>query len=105
LVGGGLSAIAVGTLLYPLTPFSPPQSAAVSAVIVTAGFFGGFVLLAIKRDLKAEDWGYVIEGHGGGLDRLDSITFAAPLFFHITRYWFSGDPRDNPAFEPGPLFG
>jgi phosphatidate cytidylyltransferase len=63
LVGGGLSAIAVGTLLYPLTPFSPPQSAAVSGVIVTAGFFGGFVLSAIKRDLKAKDWGYVIEGH------------------------------------------
>lgn len=90
LVGGGLSAIAVGTLLYPLTPFSPLQSAAVSAVIVTAGFFGGFVLSAIKRDLKAKDWGYVIEGHGGVLDRLDSITFAAPLFFHITRYWFAG---------------
>jgi phosphatidate cytidylyltransferase len=90
LVGGGLSAIAVGTILYPLTPFSPLQAAAVSTVIVIAGFFGGFVLSAIKRDLKAKDWGYVIEGHGGVLDRLDSITFAAPLFFHITRYWFTG---------------
>lgn len=89
LVGGGFSAIAVGTLLYPLTPFSALQSAAVSTMIVTAGFFGGFVLSAIKRDLKAKDWGYVIEGHGGVLDRLDSITFAAPLFFHITRYWFT----------------
>lgn len=89
LVGGGLSAIAVGTALYPLTPFSPLQAAAISAVIVVAGFFGGFVLSAIKRDLKAKDWGYVIEGHGGVLDRLDSITFAAPLFFHITRYWFT----------------
>jgi phosphatidate cytidylyltransferase len=89
LVGGGASAILVGTLLYPLTPFSPLQSAAVSTVIVVAGFFGGFVLSAIKRDLKAKDWGYVIEGHGGVLDRLDSITFAAPLFSHITRYWFT----------------
>ncbi|UVC10570.1 phosphatidate cytidylyltransferase [Rhizobium sp. TH2] len=90
LVGGGASAVLIGTLLYPLTPFSPLQAAGVSTVIVVAGFFGGFVLSAIKRDLKAKDWGYVIEGHGGVLDRLDSITFAAPLFFHITRYWFTG---------------
>ena len=89
LVGGGLSAIAVGTLLYPMTPFSPLQAAGVSTVIVTAGFFGGFVLSAIKRDLKAKDWGYIIEGHGGVLDRVDSLTFAAPLFFHVTRYWFT----------------
>lgn len=89
LVGGGLSAILVGTLLYRLTPFSPLQAAAVSTVIVVAGFFGGFVLSAIKRDLKAKDWGYIIEGHGGVLDRVDSLTFAAPLFFHVTRYWFT----------------
>jgi phosphatidate cytidylyltransferase len=89
LVGGGLSAILVGTLLHRMTPFSPLQAAAVSTVIVVAGFFGGFVLSAIKRDLKAKDWGYIIEGHGGVLDRVDSLTFAAPLFFHVTRYWFT----------------
>lgn len=89
LVGGGLSAILVGTLLHRMTPFSPSQAAAVSTVIVIAGFFGGFVLSAIKRDLKAKDWGYIIEGHGGVLDRVDSLTFAAPLFFHVTRYWFT----------------
>lgn len=89
LVGGGASAILVGVLLHRMTPFSPLQAGAISAVIVIAGFFGGFVLSAIKRDLKAKDWGYVIEGHGGVLDRMDSITFAAPLFFHITRYWFA----------------
>ena len=89
LVGGGLSAILVGTALHGMTPFSPLQAAAVSTVIVVAGFFGGFVLSAIKRDLKAKDWGYIIEGHGGVLDRVDSLTFAAPLFFHVTRYWFT----------------
>ena len=89
LVGGGLSAILVGTLLHRMTPFSPLEAAAVSTVIVVAGFFGGFVLSAIKRDLKAKDWGYIIEGHGGVLDRVDSLTFAAPLFFHVTRYWFT----------------
>jgi phosphatidate cytidylyltransferase len=89
LAGGGLSAILVGTLLHRMTPFSPLEAAAVSTVIVVAGFFGGFVLSAIKRDLKAKDWGYIIEGHGGVLDRVDSLTFAAPLFFHVTRYWFT----------------
>jgi phosphatidate cytidylyltransferase len=89
LIGGGLSAVLVGVLLHGLTPFSPWQAAGVSAVIVTAGFFGGFVLSAIKRDLGAKDWGYVIEGHGGVLDRIDSLTFAAPLFFHIVRYFWT----------------
>ena len=89
LAGGGLSASLVGTALHRMTPFSPLQAAAVSTVIVVAGFFGGFVLSAIKRDLKAKDWGYIIEGHGGVLDRVDSLTFAAPLFFHVTRYWFT----------------
>ena len=89
LIGGGLSAIIVGTLLHKMTPFTPLQAAGMSAVIVTAGFFGGFVLSAIKRDLNTKDWGYIIEGHGGVLDRVDSLTFAAPLFFHLTRYWFT----------------
>ena len=88
LVGGGASAIAVGTLLHGLTPFSPVQAAGMSAAIVVAGFFGGFVLSAVKRDLEAKDWGTLIEGHGGVLDRLDSITFSAPIFFHLVRYWF-----------------
>lgn len=89
LIGGGLTAIGIGVLLHGLTPFSPLQAAIVSTVIVTAGFFGGFVLSAIKRDLGAKDWGYVIEGHGGVLDRIDSLTFAAPIFFHIVRYFWT----------------
>lgn len=89
LVGGGAEAILIGTALYPLTPFSPLQSAGMATAIVIAGFFGGFVLSAVKRDLGAKDWGTPIEGHGGVLDRVDSITFSAPILFHLTRYWFS----------------
>jgi phosphatidate cytidylyltransferase len=89
LVGGGLSAILIGTALHGMTPFSPLQAAAMSAVIVIGGFFGGFVLSAIKRDLGVKDWGKTIAGHGGVLDRMDSVSFAAPLFFHLTRYWFA----------------
>lgn len=89
LLGGGLIAVAIGTGLFFITPFSPLQAAGMSGVIVVAGFLGGFVLSAIKRDLGVKDWGDMIEGHGGVLDRMDSVTFAAPLFFHLTRFWFT----------------
>jgi len=89
LVGGGLTAVLIGAILSGITPFSPLQAAAMSAVIVTGGFFGGFVLSAIKRDLGVKDWGRMIEGHGGILDRMDSVSFASPLFFHLTRYYFA----------------
>lgn len=89
LLGGGLTAIAVGTALHVVTPFTPLQAAGMSGLIVVFGFLGGFTLSAIKRDLGAKDWGRTIEGHGGVLDRLDSVSFAAPVFFHFTRYWFS----------------
>ncbi len=88
LVGGGALAVGVGTALYWATPFTPMQAAAMSAVIVMAGFFGGLALSAVKRSLGAKDWGQMIEGHGGMLDRLDSVCFAAPVFFHLCRYFF-----------------
>ena len=89
LVGGGLLAIGVGTALYWATPFAPWQAAMMSAAIVLAGFLGGLALSAVKRSLGAKDWGQMIEGHGGMLDRLDSVCFAAPVFFHLCRYYFS----------------
>ncbi|MBS0457639.1 MAG: phosphatidate cytidylyltransferase [Proteobacteria bacterium] len=88
LLGGGLSAIAIGTALYVITPFTPAQAAALSALIVATGFLGGLALSAAKRSLGAKDWGSMIEGHGGVLDRLDSVSFAAPVFFHACRYFF-----------------
>ena len=60
-----------------------------AAAIVLAGFFGGLVLSAVKRSLGAKDWGVMIEGHGGALDRMDSVTFAAPLFYHLVNYFFA----------------
>jgi phosphatidate cytidylyltransferase len=88
LVGGGALAVAVGTALYWATPFIALQAAAMFTVIVLAGFFGGLALSAVKRSLGAKDWGQMIEGHGGMLDRLDSVCFAAPVFFHLCRYFF-----------------
>ncbi|MBC2778716.1 phosphatidate cytidylyltransferase [Parasphingopyxis marina] len=89
LIGGGLSAIAVGAGLWWITPFTPLEAAGMAAAIVIAGFCGGIVLSAVKRSLGAKDWGTMIEGHGGALDRMDSVSFAAPLFFHLCNYFFA----------------
>jgi phosphatidate cytidylyltransferase len=87
-IGGGASATGVGAALWWITPFTPLQACGMAAVIVLAGFLGGLALSAVKRSLGAKDWGAMIEGHGGMLDRLDSVSFAAPVFFHLTRYFF-----------------
>ena len=88
-VGGVLSASAIGAGLSWATPFSPGQAAGLSLVITLMGFFGGLVMSAIKRDRKVKDYGSLIEGHGGVMDRIDSICFAAPVFFHVVRYGFT----------------
>ncbi len=89
LIIGGLAATGVGSALWWITPFSPVQAAGMAFAIVAAGALGGLVLSAVKRSLGAKDWGTMIEGHGGTLDRMDSVTFAAPLFFHLTNYFFA----------------
>jgi phosphatidate cytidylyltransferase len=52
------------------------------------GFFGGLVMSAIKRDRGVKDYGSMIEGHGGMMDRIDSLCFSAPVFFHLLRYFY-----------------
>jgi phosphatidate cytidylyltransferase len=89
LVGGGLTTTAVGGAMWWLTPFTWQQSLLMSFIIVVMGVLGGLTLSAVKRSLGAKDWGVMIEGHGGMLDRLDSVSFAAPIFFHLTRFFFS----------------
>jgi phosphatidate cytidylyltransferase len=88
LVGGVLTSTVVGAALWWITPFTPWQAALIALTINIMGFFGGFVMSAIKRDRGVKDWGAMIEGHGGMLDRVDSISFSAPIFFHIVRYWW-----------------
>lgn len=88
-IGGILSASLIGAALWWATPFTPLQSAAMSLAITLMGFAGGLVMSAIKRDRGVKDYGTLIEGHGGVMDRIDSICFAAPVFFHLTRYFFT----------------
>jgi len=86
--GGIATATLLGTALWWATPFTPLQSAGMSLAITLLGFAGGLVMSAIKRDAGVKDFGAVIEGHGGILDRIDSLCFAAPVFFHLVRYYF-----------------
>ena len=88
LIGGVGSATLLGAGLYWATPFKPWQAALLALLICVMGFLGGLVMSAIKRDRGVKDWGTMIEGHGGMLDRLDSIVFAAPIFFHVVRYFW-----------------
>jgi phosphatidate cytidylyltransferase len=94
-VGGIGTTVLLSTCLWWATPFNPWQAALMALLICLAGFFGGLVLSAIKRDLGAKDWGNSIAGHGGFTDRIDSLCFAAPLFFHVTAFYFGTgiDPR------------
>ncbi len=88
-IGGVLSATAIGAALWWMTPFGPLGSALMAFAVTLMGFLGGLVMSAIKRDRGIKDWGHLIPGHGGFIDRLDSVLFSAPIFFHLTRYFWS----------------
>ncbi|XSG81927.1 MAG: phosphatidate cytidylyltransferase [Methyloligella sp. ZOD6] len=89
LVGGVGTTILLAAAVGPfLTPMDVVWSAAAGGVIGIAGFFGDITISAMKRDLGVKDTGGLIPGHGGILDRVDSLTIAAPAFFHFFRYFF-----------------
>ena len=84
---GTTTALAAG--LGPLlTPMNTAQSAGAGLIIGVAGFVGDVTISAIKRDLQVKDSGTMLPGHGGILDRIDSLTYTAPLFFHYVYFLF-----------------
>jgi len=90
LLGGTASVTLIGAMLWWATPFHGASwwmAGVMSAVIAVMGSAGGLTMSAIKRDRGVKDYGTLVEGHGGVLDRIDSICFAAPVFFHFTRWW------------------
>jgi len=90
LLGGSASVTLLGGVMWWATPFQGANwwmAAAMSLVISVMGFAGGLTLSAIKRDRGVRDYGTLVEGHGGLLDRIDSLCFSAPVFFHFMLYW------------------
>ncbi|MGI8979924.1 MAG: phosphatidate cytidylyltransferase [Pirellulaceae bacterium] len=88
-IGGLMSSMILSMLLYWATPFSLWEAPCIALVVSLAGFAGTMTMSAVKRDRGVSDYGTLVQGHAGVLDRIDSICFAAPVFFHITRYFFS----------------
>ena len=85
-LGGVISTTIIGYFLGFLTPLSGPNVILVSALIAIAGFSGDVVISAIKRDKGIKDMGNSIPGHGGVFDRIDSLSYTAPVFFHLVYY-------------------
>jgi phosphatidate cytidylyltransferase len=87
LLGGIATSFVVVVLLAPhLTPLTRGESLVAGFFLPLAGFLGDVSVSAIKRDIGVKDAGSLIPGHGGVLDRVNSLTFTAPLFFHFLRY-------------------
>ncbi|NJM64553.1 MAG: phosphatidate cytidylyltransferase [Acaryochloris sp. RU_4_1] len=89
LCGGILVTTGLAIALAPwLTPFKVLPAMGIGLLLSVTGFMGDVTLSALKRDLGIKDSGTLIPGHGGILDRIDSLTYTAPLFFHITVYFY-----------------
>jgi len=84
LLGSAAStALLAAVLWWAAPPFQPWQAAVAGLVVAVMGFAGGMTMSAIKRDRGVKDYGTLVVGHGGVLDRIDSICFAAPVFYHL----------------------
>jgi phosphatidate cytidylyltransferase len=89
LIGGIVTTTILAIVIAPwLTPFDLIHAVAIGFIISCTGFIGDVTISALKRDLGVKDSGTSIPGHGGILDRLDSLTYTAPIFFHFTVYFY-----------------
>ncbi|MDP5361223.1 MAG: phosphatidate cytidylyltransferase, partial [Paracoccaceae bacterium] len=89
LVMGVLSAMIIGATLNWITPFGVIGAALMAGTASFVGMLGSIVLAAIKRDRGVKDWSHLIPGQGGFVDQLDSVIFAAPIFYQLTVYFYT----------------
>ncbi|QDS94306.1 Phosphatidate cytidylyltransferase [Roseimaritima multifibrata] len=90
LVGSVVTTGLLGAALFWATPFAPWEAGVMSMVVACMAFAGTMTMSAIKRDRGLNDTGTLVEGHAGLLDQIDDVCFAAPVFYHLTRFFYSG---------------
>ena len=88
-IGGIFTTAFLGYGLKFLTPLEGTEAYLCGLAIGISGFIGDAIMSAIKRDLKIKDTDELIPGHGGAMDRLDSILISAPIFFHLLTYFLA----------------
>lgn len=86
---GVVSAMVIGAMLNWITPFGMLGAALMAGIASLVGMFGNLVVAAIKRDKGVKDWSHLIPGQGGFVDQLDSVIFAAPVFYQLTKYFYT----------------
>jgi phosphatidate cytidylyltransferase len=79
----------VAAALYWATPFYPWEAGILGAVVTVMACAGTMTMSAIKRDRGVTDTGTLVQGHAGVLDQIDNVCFAAPVFYHLTRFFWS----------------
>jgi phosphatidate cytidylyltransferase len=89
LIGGIVTTTLLALLLAPvLTPLTLPHRIGAGLMIGAGGFLGDITIGAVKRDIGVKDAGTMLPGHGGILDRINSLTYTAPMFFHFYRFYY-----------------
>lgn len=87
-MGGVCATSLLSCVIAPfLSSVSAVQGIWIGLLISVSGFVGDVVISSVKRDLNIKDSGTLIPGHGGLLDRIDSLIYTAPLFFHFLYYF------------------
>ncbi len=89
-LGGAVTTAFIGAAFHVFTPYTQVwHTALVCLLVAVMVFAGAMTMSAIKRDRGVRDYGTLVEGHGGVLDRIDGICFAAPIFYHVSEHLLS----------------